>query len=82
MQWAEGSHVSVDRVWFVSSLLLRVMERGGHHRLLRAIGPNSPEHAVSPTEMRHALSFIRRLGYEVPEVVVDEGEVWNVTGRL
>lgn len=75
MEWAKG--VSVDRVWFVASLLLRIQERGAC-KLLKAKDGSAPEHAVAPVEMRLAMTFLLRLGYGLADVV-DEGDVWMVT---
>lgn len=75
MEWAKG--VSLDRVWFVASLLLRIQERGPC-KLLKAADSSAPEHAVAPVEMRLAMTFLRRMGYGLPDVV-DEGDVWMVS---
>lgn len=74
-EWAKG--VSIDRVMFVASLLLRVQE-GGSARVLKASGAGAPEHAVGPREMRLAISFLRRAGFGLSDVV-DEGEMWLIS---
>jgi hypothetical protein len=74
-EWAKG--VPVDRVWFVSSLLLRIQERGAC-RLIKAQDKSAPEHAVAPVEMRLAMTFLMRAGYGLADVI-DEGDTWLVT---
>lgn len=74
-EWAKG--VSIDRVIFVSSLLLRAQESGSA-RVLKASGLGAPEHAVAPREMRLAMSFLRRAGFGLADVI-DEGEMWLIS---
>lgn len=73
-EWARG--VSIDRIMFVASLLLRV-EAAACCRVLKASGDGAPEHAVTPREMRLAISFLHRAGFGIAEVV-DEGEMWLI----
>lgn len=75
MEWAKG--VSVDRVMFVASLLMRVQE-SGIARVPKTTGLDSPEHAISPREMRLGVTFIRQAGFGAADVI-DEGEMWLIS---